>query len=287
MKGLSERKHRVRLGALAQRAQRVVAPLDADCEQRPIERLGDRARRVDGEQAAALNQGDAIASIRLVHVRRRDDGGQAVGSQAPQQIPELAARDRIHAGRRLVEEQDLGPVDQRAAERELLLHPARERVCAPIAKWLELRIDWRDAVAFALGRRAEDRREETDVLLDAEVRIQRELPSHVADTRSQRPQFTDDVLAEDAGGSAIGHEQRREDAEERRLAGAVRADEAEQLARADAERHAVERRVAAEALDETAGDDSVAHRAPSPKATSTGMPIFNAPASFATRILIA
>ena len=41
----------------------------------------------------------------------------------------------------------------------------------------------------------------------------------------------DDVAAEHARAPVVGHQQRREDAEQRRLAAAVRTDEAEQLAR--------------------------------------------------------
>ena len=40
------------------------------------------------------------------------------------QFPELAARQRIDAGRRLVEDQEIGIVHQRAAQAELLLHAA-------------------------------------------------------------------------------------------------------------------------------------------------------------------
>ena len=47
-----------------------------------------------------------------------------------EQVPELAPRHGVDAGRRLVEEQDLGPVHERAAERELLLHAARQRAGA-------------------------------------------------------------------------------------------------------------------------------------------------------------
>ena len=47
--------------------------------------------------------------------------------QLAEQLPELAARHGVDAGRRLVEEQDLRAMDERAAERELLLHAARQR----------------------------------------------------------------------------------------------------------------------------------------------------------------
>ncbi len=40
------------------------------------------------------------------------------------ELPELPARERIHAGGRLVEDQQIRVVDQRAAEAQLLLHAA-------------------------------------------------------------------------------------------------------------------------------------------------------------------
>ena len=49
------------------------------------------------------------------------------------QVPELPARERIDAGGRLVQNQQVGVVDQRAAEAELLLHAARE-LAAPAGR---------------------------------------------------------------------------------------------------------------------------------------------------------
>ena len=71
--------------------------------------------RVDGEDASALDEGDAVAAVGFVHVRRRDDDREATARERRQQVPELAARYGVDAGRRLVEEQDLGPMHERAA----------------------------------------------------------------------------------------------------------------------------------------------------------------------------
>ena len=54
------------------------------------------------------------------------------------QVPELAARLRVEAGGRLVEEEQLGIADQRAGEREPLLLPARQRADARVALLLQL-----------------------------------------------------------------------------------------------------------------------------------------------------
>jgi hypothetical protein len=50
------------------------------------------------------------------------------------QLPELAARQRIDAGGRLVEDQQVGVVDERAAEAELLFHAAGELAGRAVGK---------------------------------------------------------------------------------------------------------------------------------------------------------
>ena len=49
-----------------------------------------------------------------------------VGADVVDQRPELAPRERIDAGGGLVEDEQIGVVDQRAAQPDLLLHAARE-----------------------------------------------------------------------------------------------------------------------------------------------------------------
>ena len=56
-----------------------------------------------------------------------------------EQLPELPPRHRIHARRRLVEQDDLGFVHERARERQLLLHAAGEPVGQAGAERRELR----------------------------------------------------------------------------------------------------------------------------------------------------
>ena len=70
------------------------------------------------------------AALGFVQVRRRHHDRQPCGQELRQQLPELAPRHRIDAGRRFVEQQQLRLVDQRAGERELLLHAAGQAVGA-------------------------------------------------------------------------------------------------------------------------------------------------------------
>src|SRR6266511_4377608 len=186
-----------------------------------------------------MHQRHAITARRFVHVWRRDDGCQATLFQPAEQVPELAARYGVDAGRRLVEKEDVGPMDERAAEGELLLHAAGERCGPPVLEWFELAVDRLDLFVLALDRRAEHRRKERQVLLDAEIRIQREASGHVAHALAQHTVVAHDVEIEDRRATRIGDEQRHEYPKERRLAGAVGPDEAEELTLLNGERHVV------------------------------------------------
>ena len=53
-----------------------------------------------------------------------------------ERVPELAARDGIDAGRRLVQQQDARLGHQRAGQRQLLLHAAAEPAGQPVGEAL-------------------------------------------------------------------------------------------------------------------------------------------------------
>ena len=116
-----------------------------------------------------MNEHHAPAERGLVHVRRRDDDRHALRAQLLEHLPEIAARHGVDSRRRLVEDENLRRVNERAREGELLLHPARERPRAPLhegpeAAELEELLRSRDA---RLLRDAEEIGEESDVLGDA------------------------------------------------------------------------------------------------------------------------
>ena len=74
-----------------------------------------------------VHDADAIAQrVRLVHVMRGDQDRAAALAKPLEHVPQLAARLRIEAGRRLVEKQQLGLARQRARHRQPLLLPARQ-----------------------------------------------------------------------------------------------------------------------------------------------------------------
>jgi hypothetical protein len=92
-------------------------------------------------------------------------------------------------------------MDQGAAQGELLLHPSRQGPRPAFLEGLDLAIDIGDELVVLFDRRIEDRREELEVLLDAQVLIEGEAPRHVADPFRIALKSFDDVEAVDASRS--------------------------------------------------------------------------------------
>src|SRR5512132_4202607 len=160
----------------------------------------------------------------------------------------------------------------------------------------ELRVDGPDLVVLTLNRRAEYRRKEREVLLHAEIGVERETSGHVADTPAKGAEVADDIEPEDRCTPRIGHQQRHEEPKQGRLATAIRADEAKQFTRFDREGHFVQRHRRPELFaDRLRSNRSrlgaafawTVNSGHCANSTSTGMPTFKTPFWFATRILIA
>ena len=84
-------------------------------------------RSVAGQHGPRVHQRDAVAAHGLVHeVGRDEDRHPLPPREVDEQLPELVAGDRIHAGRRLVQEQHLRLVHHRDRQRKPLPQPQRE-----------------------------------------------------------------------------------------------------------------------------------------------------------------
>ena len=87
-----------------------------------------RGRRAHFDQPAVLDDGDAVAQpLRLLHQVRGEEHRRAAVPDVRDESPDRAAGLRIEPGRELVEEHDLGLVDQRERDEEALLLAAGER----------------------------------------------------------------------------------------------------------------------------------------------------------------
>ena len=96
-------------------------------------------------------------------------------------VPELAARLRVDAGGRLVEQQQLGLGQDAGAERQALLPAARQR--AGQLRSRPSRPELLDGLARRLGRIGDvvDARDELQILPDGQVLVEAEPLRHVAD----------------------------------------------------------------------------------------------------------
>src|SRR2546427_4244795 len=161
------------------------------------------------------------------------------------------------ARRRLVEQEERRPREERVGDRELLLHAARERAGGPPGEGGEPRA--REQLA---GARAElplhhpvEARREAQVLLHREIAVEAEGLGDVADARLERRHVAAQIVAEDGCLRGLDLEQPRQRAEERRLPGAVGPDDAHDLAPLEHEIDAGERAPGAVALLEAAQPD--------------------------------
>ena len=97
----------------------------------------DFSRRAGGEDLPGVHSSQPIEAFRLVHVSRGDQDAHPApaGADVVNELPELSARQRINTGRRLVENEQVRIVDQRAAKPELLLHAAGKLAGGTIHEW--------------------------------------------------------------------------------------------------------------------------------------------------------
>ena len=212
--------------------------------------LGQLGRRPDCERPTALHDQHAIAQPLGLDevVRRQDDGPSLVAAEALDQGVDVARRHRIEGGRRLVEEEDVGIVQERPGEREALLHPAAEAAHAVVATVgkAEGFEQARDLVVQPPACHTVETAEECEVLGGTEALVQGgrlgqdACPAANADAVDRRvhPEHLD------LAGVTAKHAVEQPDG--RRLAGAVVTEQAERLARADLEREPVDGRHRAE-----------------------------------------
>ena len=162
-------------------------------------------------------------------------------------------------------------MEQTSGERQALLPAAREgagQLLAPAAQaeFIEGSIDGLLALAHA-----EHARHEIEVLADRKVVPQGELLGHVAHLALDRGAFPEDVESEAGAATAIRRQQAAEHADRGRLAAAVGAEEAVNLALADLQAQILDHVLVAEAfVDAGDVDDQAVHRPP--RRTSTGSP---------------
>src|SRR5262245_53207851 len=193
-------------------------------------------------------------------MRAEQHGGAALGRDPADVAEDLPLAGRVEAERRLVEEDDERVVHERARDSEALPHAAAEArdERAAAVEETDLPEEAARGRVRAGAPLAVEARVEAQVLL-------RGLPLRVAGALREdadppadlgRPRVID---AGDAEPAARRLEDRRQDTDGGRLAGAVRSEEAEHLARFDGERQVLDREPLPVPLFDALGLDGIAH----------------------------
>lgn len=184
-------------------------------------------RCVCPEKPPVLHQRYDIALRRLVHVGRTHHYGDTLSLQSGEHLPELLAADRVHAGGRLVEEEDAGLVDHRAAQSQFLLHAAGKLPRPPHPERFQLAVNLRHKVVVLLNAGVEHGCEKGKVLLDGKILVQGEMPGHVPYHAAYLHEILADIAAAHPHLTRARHQQGRHYPEESGLAGPVRTDNPE------------------------------------------------------------
>jgi hypothetical protein len=191
---------------------------------------------------SAVDDQHVVAELlRLSQDLRRQHQRSAAGGCAPQAIHDAALQDRIHPGRELVEEhdrrvhhEDLGDLDPPAETAAEVHHfPAR------LGGETELFQDPVRALADLRAAQTVEARERSEIVANGEEKLGGTFLDHDGDATADFERLGDDVAVEDGRGAGGRPRERRQDPQERRLAGAVRSEQAEDRAPLHIEREAI------------------------------------------------
>ena len=195
---------------------------------------GDEIGRCsDVHDAAVIDDRDPIAeALRLLHEVGRQEHRLAAIADAAHEIPDGPPRLRVETGRQLVEEHELGIVDQGERDEQTLLLPARQRHEPGVALRGQAQLI---EEAVAVHGRAIEGGPEVHRLPHLDALLELRFLQLDADPLLQRHGVAARVEPEDGNRAAVGRAQAFDALHGGGLAGAVGADQAEDLARLDVE----------------------------------------------------
>ncbi len=212
-------------------------------------------RRVDGDDLASRDDRDGVGQeLGFLHVVGREKDRLPAVLEALEHIPDLPSRVRVEPGRGFVEKDDLGIVDERGGDPEALLEAAGEGVEAGVglaAQIGEVHQGVDVGVASEYPRVVPQALAHGDPVERAEV-----LREH-ADPPDDLGLGPGDVQPEHGDLSRRRIADRFDDLDRDALAGAVGAEERENLALVDGERNVVDRKEGTVTLAEPVHHDRV------------------------------
>ena len=186
----------------------------------------------------------------------RQQDRRAVGCALPNRVLKDLLHQRIEPRRRFIQDEQIDVGRERCDECDLLAIPFRVR----IATLRRVEVEAVDQFGATLRwQAAMARGEHVDALTAGHAGPQRYVTGHVHESAMQAYRIAPRVTAEQSRVAATRTYQPEQDADRRRLAGAVGAEEAVHLAAAYAEVEAVERAERAECLHQSGDvDDRIA-----------------------------
>src|SRR5207253_8212777 len=122
-------------------------------------------------------------TLGFVHVMRGDKQCDFLGGKAEQQVPQIAAGDRVDARGRFVQKYKLRLVEQGTSQGQPLLPPPRQPRCPPVEIWLNANLleEFLLASPRVAGRQAVNAGIEIHVLSRRQVFVEREFLRHITD----------------------------------------------------------------------------------------------------------
>ena len=218
-------------------------------------RGGDFARRALRQQLAIGDVGQLVAPLRLVHVVRAHQHRNALRRQPMQFLPEIAPRGRVHARRRLVQQQQLRPAQHAGRQRQPLLPAAGKRARQLVRAVRQPQLRQSFLHDLAPRGHAVHPRDEVQVFPDRQVVPVRELLRHVAGLALDLRALAPDVEAQAGAGARVRREQAAHHPDGRGLAAAVGAEETEDFPAPDLQRDVPDDVLVAEMLVQVADVD--------------------------------
>ena len=220
------------------------APLlagDAEGDHVARDRTLQLLRRTFGDDLAVVDDRDAVAKrVRLVEVVGREEYGRAAIVHPPHLVPHAGAALRVEPGGGLVEKQELRAMDQAQPDVEPPFLAARVRTGLPVGGALEL--EHVDELGGALlrggGGHSVQAALEDELGAAGDLAVGAPRLADVTDPVADPVLLRGQVAARHARGAAAGRQKGGEHTQRRRLAGAVGAEKAEDLAGAHVEVYA-------------------------------------------------
>src|SRR5579859_260362 len=210
-----------------------------------------------GDELAVINVGNVAATLGFVHVVGCDEKSDALRGKLEKKIPELAARDGVDAGGRLVEEKQFRFVEHGTAERQTLL-PAAGKFRG---KTRDIRTEavrfhnFIDAALQLFGGKAVDPAVKREIFEHRQIVVQTEILRHVADSLAHLFGAGSHIEPFHVRAASAEGKQTREHFDDGGFAAAVRAKKAEDFAFFDAEADIVDGHKRAELANKIFRDD--------------------------------